>query len=99
MIFDWDENKEKLNIKNHDGIDFDEASEVFYDDKAFEFLDTAHSTANEKRFVCVGNSSKRLLRVSYTIRVDVEGGEIIRIISARKGRNSEEDLYYGQRKH
>ncbi len=38
MIFDWNENKEKLNIKNHDGIDFNEASEAFYDDNAFEFL-------------------------------------------------------------
>lgn len=99
MIFDWDENKEKLNIKNHDGIDFDEASEVFYDDNAFEFLDKAHSTADEKRFVCVGNSSKRLLRVSYTIRYDETGNEIIRIISARKGRKPEEDLYYEQRKY
>lgn len=98
MIFDWDENKEKLNIKNHDGIDFDEASEVFYDDNAFEFFDTKHSTVEEKRFVCVGNSGKRLLRVSYTIRFDVKGNEIIRIISARKGKKSEEDLYYEQRK-
>ena len=97
MIFDWDENKEKLNIKNHDGIDFDEASEVFYDENAFEFLDKAHSTNEETRFVCVGNSAKRLLRVSYTIRYDESGGEIIRIISARKGKKTEEDLYDGQK--
>ena len=96
MIFDWDENKEKLNIKNHDGIDFDEASEAFYDDNCFEFFDVKHSTVEEKRFVCVGNSSKRLLRVSYTIRIDENGDEIIRIISARKGKKPEEDLYYGR---
>jgi uncharacterized protein len=98
MIFDWDENKKKLNIKNHDGIDFDEASEVFYDENAFEFLDKAHSTAEETRFVCVGNSGKRLLRVSFTIRYDENGDEIIRIISARKGKKTEEDLY-DERKH
>ena len=96
MIFDWDENKEKLNIKNHDGIDFDEASESFYDANCFEFFDAKHSTVEEKRFVCVGNSSKRLLRVSYTIRLNENGDEIIRIISARKGKKPEEDLYYGQ---
>lgn len=96
MIFDWDENKEKLNIKNHDGIDFDEAGEAFYDDNCFEFLDVKYSTVEEKRFVCVGNSGKRLLRVSYTIRLDENGDEIIRIISARKGKKPEEDLYYGQ---
>ena len=98
MIFDWDENKEKLNIKNHDGINFDEASEVFYDEKAFEFLDKAHSTDEETRFVCVGNSGKRLLRVSFTIRYDENNDEIIRIISARKGKKTEEDLY-DERKH
>jgi uncharacterized DUF497 family protein len=98
MIFDWDESKERANIKNHDGIDFDEASEAFYDDNAFEFFDAKHSTVEEKRFVCIGNSSKRLLRISYTIRFDVEGNEIIRIISARKGKKPEQNLYYGQQK-
>ena len=96
MIFDWDENKEKLNIKNHDGINFVEASEAFYDNNCFEFLDVKHSTVEEKRFVCVGNSGKRLLRVSYTIQLDENGDEIIRIISARKGKKPEENLYYGQ---
>ena len=50
MIFDWDENKEKLNIKNHDGIDFDEASEAFYDENAFEVFDKEHSTAEENDY-------------------------------------------------
>lgn len=96
MIFDWDENKERANVIRHAGIDFDEASEAFYDENAFEFFDEEHSNAEEKRFVCIGNSSKRLLRVSYTIRLDENDGEIIRIISARKGKKTEEDLYYGQ---
>lgn len=96
MIFEWDENKEKLNIKNHDDIDFEEASEAFFDENVFEFYDAKHSTDEEKRFVCIGNSSKKLLRVSYTVRFDAEGNKIIRIISARKGKKAEEDLYYGQ---
>lgn len=97
MIFDWDKNKEQLNIKNHDGIDFEEAVEAFFDGNAFEFFDPEHSTADEKRFVCIGNSSKRLLRVSYTIRFDEHNNEVIRIISARKGKRKEEDLYYGRK--
>ncbi len=96
MIFDWDENKEKLNVKNHDGINFNEAGEAFFDENCFEFFDKEHSTNEEKRFVCVGNSSKRLLRVSYTVRFDKDGSEIIRINSARKGKKTEEDLYYGR---
>jgi len=97
MIFDWDENKETENIKKHNGINFDEASEVFYDDDAFDEFDEEHSTVEETRYICVGNSSKRFLRVSYTIRFDENGNEIIRIISARKGKKKEEDLYYGQK--
>lgn len=99
MIFDWDENKEKRNVKNHDEIDFDEASEAFFDENAFEFFDVEHSTVEEKRFVCIGNSSKTLLRVSYTLRYDAEGNEMIHIISARKGKKPEEDLYYGHQKY
>ncbi len=97
MIFDWDENKERANIKKHDGIDFDEASEVFFDNDAFDEFDEEHSTAEETRYICVGNSSKRFLRVSYTIRFDENGSEIIRIISARKGKKKEVDVYYGQK--
>lgn len=97
MIFDWDENKERENIKKHNGIDFDEASEAFFDDDAFDEFDEEHSTAEETRYVCVGNSSKRFLRVSYTIRFDADGNEIIRIFSARKGKRKEADLYYGQK--
>jgi uncharacterized DUF497 family protein len=78
MIFDWDENKERLNIKNHDSINFEEASEVFFDENAFEELDKEHSTAMETRYICIGNSSKRLLRVSFTIRFDENDNEIIR---------------------
>ena len=38
MIFEWDENKNKVNIKKH-GIGFAEASSVFYDDNAILFDD------------------------------------------------------------
>ena len=31
-VFDWNENKNQINIKKH-GIGFDEASSVFYDEK------------------------------------------------------------------
>jgi uncharacterized DUF497 family protein len=48
MIFDWDENKEKLNIQNHNGIDFNEASEIFFDTNIWEGFDAEHSTLEEK---------------------------------------------------
>ena len=67
MIFDWDENKERANIKKHDGIDFDEASEVFFDNDAFDEFDEEHSTAEETRYICVGNSTKRLCNRSAEV--------------------------------
>ena len=42
MKFEWDENKNAINISKH-GIDFDEAGSIFYDDKAIMFDDPEHS--------------------------------------------------------
>ena len=36
MEFEWDKNKAKENIKRHEGITFEEAFTVFYDDFAIE---------------------------------------------------------------
>ena len=89
MIFDWDETKEKLNIKNHDGIHFDEASEAIQDYFALEEFDKAHSTAEEKRYACIGEGRNRILYVIFTIR----GKEIYRIISARLAEPDEREIY------
>lgn len=45
--FEWDNNKNKANIKKH-GIDFNEASTVFYDDSAIMFDDPEHSDSEGK---------------------------------------------------
>ena len=89
MIFDWDENKEKLNIKNHDGIDFDEASKAIQDYFVLEEFDDAHSTADEKRYACIGEGRNRILYVIFTIRDE----EICRIISARLAEPDEREIY------
>ena len=39
MTFEWDENKDSLNQKNHDGISFKYAARVFLDSKRIEMLD------------------------------------------------------------
>ncbi len=53
-IFDWDENKNRINQEKH-GIDFDEASTVFFDERAILFDDPEHSE-NEERFILLGMS-------------------------------------------
>jgi len=98
MKFDWNPDKAKENERKHNGITFEEAVEVFYDLTAFEDYDDEHSDSAEIRFLRVGNSAKRLLRVSFTIREDETGGEIIRIISARKCAVEEIEKYYEQHK-
>lgn len=79
MHFDWDPKKAAANVKNHDGVTFDEAETVFGDPVAAVFLDEDHSW-DEKREIIIGYSSKqRLLVVCFTEREDQ-----IRIITARR---------------
>jgi uncharacterized DUF497 family protein len=96
MTFEWDDDKAAENESKHDGVTFKEAVEVFLDANAVEDYDEEHSDISETRFVRTGNSSKRLLRVSFTVRADESNDEIIRIISARKGGTKEEEIYYEQ---
>ena len=83
--FIWDEKKNAANIKKH-GIDFQEAATVFFDDYAILFDDPDHSEG-EDRFLIIGYSLKqRVCIVSHCYR---EGGDLIRIISARKALKDE----------
>ena len=89
MTFEWDENKDRLNQKNHDGISFEYAARVFLDSKRIEMLDENHSDESEGRYNVIG-CVERILFVVYTER----GSDKIRIISARRATPKEEKLYY-----
>lgn len=90
-IFDWDPNKNKINLQKH-GVSFKEAATVFQDEKAIYFNDDSHSQ-NEDRFIIVGLSKTvRLIFACYCYR---ESDTIIRIISARKANETELKLYEG----
>jgi hypothetical protein len=93
MEFEWDENKNAENIKNHDNISFEEAVSAFYDEWALDVFDESHTDFEEQRFTIIGLASYRLLRVTYTIRQSENNQEIIRIISARKARGYEKKDY------
>ena len=87
--FEWDDNKNKINIEKH-GISFQEAMTVFYDDNAVVFDDPDHSL-EEDRFLILGISETlRLCIVSHCYRGD---DDIIRIISARKATHKEAEYY------
>ena len=88
-VFDWDENKNQVNLKKH-GIDFDEASTVFFDESAILFNDPEHSEY-EERFLLLGMSeTANVCIVCHCYR---ESDTIIRIISARKATKKEVDRY------
>jgi hypothetical protein len=92
MRFEWDSAKAAANARKHK-VSFEVAKTVFYDDFAVQFFDEEHSS-NEDRFLLLGMSSdNRLLLVCHCER---EGGDVIRIISARKATESETHFYRGE---
>ena len=94
LSFVWDPRKNTQNIEKHDGIDFEEAKTVFYDEYARIIYDPNHSI-NEDRFIILGLSNKlRLLIVCHCYR---ESDSIIRIISARKATQKEAKAYEEKR--
>lgn len=94
LQFEWDKRKEKTNIKKH-GVSFEEAQAVFFDENAIQFFDPDHSD-DEDRFILLGISFKlRILVVCHCFR---ESEAIIRIISARKADDDEENEYWRNRR-
>lgn len=94
MKFSWDARKARQNLKKH-RISFEEATTIFFDEKATEFFDPDHSK-DEDRFLMLGLSWRlRVLVVCYCLR---QNGSEIRIISARKATKKEEKIYVGAKK-
>ena len=92
MKFEWDPAKAATNAKKRK-VTFATAKTVFYDDFAVQFFDEGHS-ADEDRFLLLGMSSDaRLLLVCHCER---QGGDVIRIISARKTTEIEAQHYRGE---
>ena len=77
MQFEWDDEKERINITKH-GIDFSTAALVFGDENRLEYYDELHSD-NEDRYITIGliEGEAFLVMVVYTERT-----ESIRLISA-----------------
>lgn len=63
--FEWNEIKNRLNIKKH-GVSFDEASSVFYDERAIVFDDPDHSK-DEDRFLILGVSKNYVFASSAIV--------------------------------
>lgn len=88
MTFEWDDEKETINIEKH-GISFETASHVFEDPEYIEMYDFEHSI-EEDRYIAIGRVGD-ILFVVFTERKDN-----IRLISARLATATERSLYYDQ---
>ena len=90
LEFEWHKAKAEANLRRH-GVSFDLAQTVFKDPFAIERLDDRENYG-EERFVIIGVAEgKVLLFVAYT-----ERQERIRIISARRATQYEQDDYFEQ---
>jgi uncharacterized DUF497 family protein len=86
MIFEFDPSKSKINKKKH-GIDFIDAQTLWEDP---DFLEIPARTTDEERFLVIGKIETKPWSVVVTYR-----GENIRIISARRSREEEIEIYEG----
>ena len=84
MQFEFDPTKSKNNKKKH-GIDFDEAQALWKDP---DLLEIPAKTTDEQRFLIIGKIAEKHWSGVITYR-----GENIRIISVRRARDEEIEIY------
>ena len=82
--FEFDPRKSKSNLKKH-GIDFDQAQMLWLDP---DLLEIPAKTVDEPRFLVVGRIGEMHWSAVITYRE-----ENIRIISVRRSRDEEVELY------
>ena len=90
MRFTWDETKSISNRRKH-GVSFEIAARVFLDPLHLSVQDRIKS--GEQRWQTIGEvGGVAILLVAHTV-IDDEGGEVIRIISARVATRRERKRY------
>ncbi len=86
MDFEFDKRKSQVNMKKH-GIDFVEVQALWEDPDRIEI---PAKTTEEPRFILIGKISDKHWSSIFTYR-----GEKIRIISVRRSRREEVEIYEG----
>lgn len=84
MVFEFDESKNESNKQKH-GIDFNEAKELWEDS---DYVEIPVKTSDEPRFLIIGKLAEKYWTGVITYR-----SENIRIISVRRSRKEEIDIY------
>ena len=86
MVFEFDPLKSRINKKKH-GIDFIEA-QILWEDP--DLLEIPARTEDEPRFLVIGKIAAKCWSGVITYR-----GDNIRIISVRRARDEEVEIYEG----
>ncbi len=84
MEFEFDKRKSQINKKKH-GIDFIEAQALWND---LDRIEIPAKTIDEERFLIIGKISDKYWSTIITYR-----NEKVRIISVRRSRKEEIDIY------
>lgn len=84
MKFTYDKKKSIANKAKH-GISLEEAKELWF----VPSVELEARTVDEPRFMIIGRMNKKFYSCIYTMR-----GDTIRLISARRSRKSEEEIYH-----
>ena len=85
-VFEFDEDKSEINLKKH-GIDFHAAKQLWEDP---DLLEIQAKSTDEKRFLLIGRIEDKHWSAIVTYR-----SENIRLISVRRSRKKEVELYEG----
>ena len=91
MKFEWDPNKEAINIKKH-GVSFEQAAYVFADQFSLSMFDNEHSNQEDRWLILGKSNNEMILLIVHTFR-NSGNEETVRIISARKATKNEEKTY------
>ena len=84
MKFEWDDNKNNSNKTKH-GIDFETSEKLWLDENRIEIL---APYPLEDRRIMISKLQNNIWTAIYTMR-----GDVIRIISVRRAREKEINLY------
>ena len=84
MKFAYDKNKSATNKAKH-GISLEEAKELWL----VPSVEVEATTIDEPRFMLIGRINGKFYSCIYTLRDDA-----IRLISARRSRKTEEEIYH-----
>ncbi len=89
MMFEYDPEKSVANLAKH-GIDFEQAQALWFDDRPLTIA-THPGQNGETRALVIGLIGQKLWAAVVTMR-----GDAIRIISVRRARDDDKELYNDQ---